>query len=222
MSLRLALLLAGLAAFAMPRLFAQTPADSVGVQDVRVIAADSVAAMPDSTASVDATADTSVMKKRPFGLWKHQEDWPRPKTALRWAFVPGMGQVYNRQLWKLPIVYGALGTCAYFAVNNQNEYVRYRNAYRLRVDGDSTTIDEFDGLILNPQSLQTLRNQYRQNRDLSIVLGMLAYLGTLMDAYVSAHLTHFDVSDDLALDLMPPVWMADRRRFSVGLVLTFR
>lgn len=221
MSLRFALLLAGLAALAAPHVFAQTPSDSLGKQDVRVIAADSVAAVQD-TSAVDSAAGDTTTRKRPFGLWKHQEDWPRPKTALRWSIVPGMGQVYNRQLWKLPIVYGALGTCAYFAVNNQNEYVRYRNAYRLRVDGDSTTIDEFDGLILNPQSLQTLRNQYRQNRDLSIVLGVLAYLGTMMDAYVSAHMTHFDVSDDLALDLLPPVWMADRGRFSAGLVLTFR
>ncbi len=167
-------------------------------------------------------ADSLPSGKRPYRPWRHQADWPRPRMAVQLGFVPGLGQIYNRQLWKLPLVYGALGGCSYFAVINHREYVRYRTAYRLRMDGDSTTIDEFDGLIFNPQSLQTLRNQYQQNRDLSIVLGVLAYLGMLMDAYVSAHLTHFKVSDDLSLQVLPPVWLADRRGLSGGLVLTFR
>ena len=182
-----------------------------GADSLRVAAADTVAQF-----------DSVSTGKRPYRFWQDQADWPRPRTAVRLGLVPGLGQVYNRQLWKLPLVYGALGSCTYFAVINQREYVRYRTAYRLRLDGDSTTIDEFDGLILNPQSLQTLRNQYQQNRDLSIVLGVLAYLGMLMDAYVSAHLTHFKVSDELSLHVLPPVWLADRRGLSGGLVLTFR
>lgn len=200
-------------------LWAQVPTESDSSQ-IQMLQADSL----DLAISDSVIVDSTKGRKQPYGIWKGETDWPRPQKALQLALIPGMGQVYNRNLWKVPIVYAALGTSTYFAAFNHREYARFRDAYRLRSDGDSTTLDEFAGLIPNPESLRALRNDYRQNRDLSIVLGVLGYLGSLMDAYVSAHLTHFDVSDDLTIHVQPPnYWVqGDRRCWTAGLVCTFR
>lgn len=135
-------------------------------------------------------------------------------TALKSALIPGWGQVSNRQWWKTPIIYAGLATSVYFISVNNKDFQRFRTAYRLRTDGDSTTIDEFDpspfnphpaseGSILNEQSLLSLREDYRRNRDLSILVTVGIYAANIIDAYVFAQLKDFDVSDNLSLSVEP-------------------
>lgn len=117
------------------------------------------------------------------------------KAAFYSAVVPGLGQVYNRSYWKVPLVYAAIGTTAYFFVENNRQYNRYRNAYKERITGQ---IDEFDGVLSN-QNLIDAQKQFRSNRDLSLLLVFGAYMLNVIDANVDAHLQQFNVSENLSV-----------------------
>lgn len=124
------------------------------------------------------------------------------KALLKSAVVPGWGQIQNGQAWKTAIIYVGAGTLIYLVRFNNENYQEYRTAYNKRVDGDSSTIDKFEGR-LPTRTLQSTRDFYRRNRDLSYIgLGVL-YILNLIDAYVYSHLSNFDISDDLSLNLRP-------------------
>lgn len=124
------------------------------------------------------------------------------KKAVRYsAILPGLGQAYNRKYWKIPIIYGLGGFTVYSALQNQDLYIRHRNAYRLRSDDDPATIDEFEGQQ-TARELQLNRDQYRQTRDLNWILTLGVYALNLVDASVDAHLFNFNVSDDLSVRVL--------------------
>lgn len=126
------------------------------------------------------------------------------KRAVRYSMVlPGLGQAYNRKYWKIPIIYGLGGFTAYSAIQNSRQYIRYRDAYRLRVDGDPNTIDEFSGQ-LNNAVLRQNRDAFRQQRDLFWIFTAGVYALNLVDAAVDAHLFDFNVSDNLTMHLFQP------------------
>lgn len=126
------------------------------------------------------------------------------KKAVRYsAMLPGLGQAYNRKYWKIPLIYGLGGFTVYTAISNSKEYIRYRNAYRLRVDGDASTVDEFAGQ-LNNAVLRQNRDLFRQQRDLYWILTAGVYALNLVDAAVDAHLFDFNVSDNLSMHLFQP------------------
>lgn len=125
------------------------------------------------------------------------------KKAVRYsAMLPGLGQAYNKKYWKIPVIYGLMGFTAFNAVDFHGEYIRYRDAYRIRVLDDPNNRDEFFGVINNPLLRQT-RDDFRQNRDLLIILTVGVYLLNIVDATVDAHLFHFNVSDDLTVRMLP-------------------
>lgn len=126
------------------------------------------------------------------------------KKAVRYSMIlPGLGQAYNRKYWKIPIIYGLGGFTAYSAIQNGRQYIRYRDAYRLRVDGDPSTVDEFDGQI-NSAVLRQNRNSFRQQRDLFWIFTAGVYALNLLDASVDAHLFDFNVNDNLSMHLFQP------------------
>ena len=118
------------------------------------------------------------------------------------AILPGAGQVYNKKWWKVPIIYGGFAGLGYAIIFNQGEYDLYRNAYLKRLDDNSSTVDEFDG-VYSDANLIELQDYYRKNRDLSIIGGVLLYVMNIIDANVDAHLFNFDVSEDLSLNIAP-------------------
>lgn len=130
------------------------------------------------------------------------------KAALFSAVLPGLGQIYNKKYWKTPIVYAAIGSAVYGSIYNNQKYQLYKDAYIVRVDGNANTIDEFDPNSGNTEvytegQLRTLQDFYRNNRDLTIILSAVAYFINILDAYVDAHLFHFDVSEDLSASWSP-------------------
>lgn len=168
-----------------------------GGDSLRVIGADSAGAV-----QTDSLAADTVSRTLHARVFNTGADWPRPnKAVLLSASFPGLGQVYNRSYWKLPLVYGALGACAFFIVRNQRNYAEFRDAYWARVDDDPLTTDPYADRYTNAETLRELRNFYRRNRDFTIMLSVAAYLLNILDAYVDAHLKHFDVSDNLSLRL---------------------
>lgn len=131
------------------------------------------------------------------------------KAAFYSAVLPGLGQIYNKRYWKVPIVYAAIGTGIYAYTYNNNLYNRFRMAYKSRLAG--FTSDEFYDLNnsgidpgnpdLSNQALQTAQERYQRDRDLSLLITIGLYALNIVDANVDAHLKQFNVSDDLSMDM---------------------
>lgn len=121
------------------------------------------------------------------------------KAAYYSALFPGLGQLYNHKWWKLPLVYGAIGTGVGFIVFNQQRYRDTQIAYITRTDGypDDSYETEFTQQFTN-ENLLELQDFYRRNRDLSYIITAGLYLLNVVDAIVDGHLYNFDMSDDLS------------------------
>ena len=120
------------------------------------------------------------------------------KTAFLSSVVPGLGQIKNKKYWKVPIVYAGMGIPAYLWVDNQRFYTRYRNEYKRRLQGIHDVNDPVFGKLDN-QRLLDAQTQYRRNRDLSVVVTVGFYILSIVDANVDAHLSQFNVNDNLTI-----------------------
>ena len=127
------------------------------------------------------------------------------------TICPGAGQIYNKSYWRVPIVIGGFATTIYCIDWNNRGYQRFKKAYRLRYDAEQNpslypngSPDEFGGRYAS-SFLKNLRNSYRRNRDLCIILTAGIYLLQVMDAHVDAHMRDYDISDDLSVDISPTV-----------------
>jgi hypothetical protein len=132
------------------------------------------------------------------------------KAAIRSAILPGLGQIYNKKYWKLPIVYGALGTCAGIFFYNLGSYqdtkFAYKVKYNMRVNHTDSAL--FSGIrsnlkALSEESLRFYRNQYRRDIDYSALIFLILWGLNVVDASVDAHLKSFDVSPDLSFHFKP-------------------
>jgi hypothetical protein len=124
-----------------------------------------------------------------------------PATAAFYsAVLPGLGQAYNGKYWKIPIVYAGIGTGVYFVVDNQQEYDRYQEAYKLRLSGRP---DEFDGTGTNPNisddGLIRAQEVLKKNRDLAIFITIGLYVLNIIEANVDAHLDDRAFNRNLSL-----------------------
>ena len=139
---------------------------------------------------------------------------PARATWLGIAF-PGGGQIYNRKYWKLPIVYGGFLGCAYALTWNNQMYKDYSQAYLDICDEDDTTASYEDFLPPNYNAqanveylkrvFKNRKDNYRRYRDLSIFSFIGVYAISIIDAYVDAELSHFDISEDLGLRVRPSI-----------------
>lgn len=124
---------------------------------------------------------------------------PLPARASMFsAIIPGLGQAYNGDYWKIPIFYTGLGVCAYCWDFNQKQYQRYRTMYTQLKDGTYTG-------KLTEDNIQWYRDQYRRYRDYSIIATVLVYALNIIDANVFAHFSNFDISDDITMNVEPAV-----------------
>ncbi|SDG83452.1 DUF5683 domain-containing protein [Psychroflexus sediminis] len=118
------------------------------------------------------------------------------RSAFYSAILPGLGQAYNGSYWKIPLVYAGIGTSMYLVIFNDNQYDRYRDAFKRRLAGFDD--DEFQGILEN-DGLINAQKQFRQNKEFAILATVAFYLLNIVDANVDAHLRQFDVSRDLSL-----------------------
>ncbi len=176
----------------------------------------------DSTA-VRLTADSahSAMLISQDTTYRHQRDWstwrPNPKRALWLAIVfPGAGQIYNRKYWKLPIVYGGFVGCIYAMQWNNMMYQDYSQAYLDITDDDETTQSYNQFLHLGTkitdetadryeELFRKRKDYYRRYRDLSFFILIGVYALSVIDAYVDASLSEFDITKDLSMRVSPAV-----------------
>ena len=162
------------------------------------------------------------------GLSQEPYDPLRPaKAAFYAAAFPGLGQIYNKDYWKIPLVYGALGSTVYGAVLNASESERFRTAFKLRTAGrldEFSTQDEDTGVITNILSDDALidaQDQLRIRRDLFILLSVGAYVLQIIEANVDAHLSQYDVDDNLTFT--PDIYIDDfGSQLNYGAKLTYR
>ena len=152
-----------------------------------------------------------------------------PRTAaIRSAIFPGLGQIYNKKYWKLPIVYGAVGTAAGIFFFNLKNYKDTRFAYKVRYNmrvnhTDSASYDIIKSYLkpLSEESLRFYRNQYRRDIDYSALFFIIMWGLNVVDATVDAHLKSFDVSPDLSLRIKPGYSDLAKTK-GVSLILSFR
>ncbi|GGB75856.1 hypothetical protein GCM10007424_14770 [Flavobacterium suaedae] len=117
------------------------------------------------------------------------------KAAFYSAIVPGLGQVYNKSYWKVPIVYGSMGLSMYYYSFNNTEYHRYRDAYRDRLAGRPVTGELAE---LSNDRLISGQRFHQRNRDLSLLITVGLYILNIVEANVDAHLAQFNVNENLS------------------------
>ena len=210
---------------------AVVPADSIATADS--IAAENKKKLLEMTSAPvlkesEVPAD-SLKKEIDQKIWV-----PNPTKATWLALViPGGGQIYNRKYWKLPIFYGGFAGCAYALTWNSKMYKDYSTAYKDAMNGNmqSSSITDLlpPGYKISETQLKELlrkrKDTYRRYRDLSIFAFIGVYLLSVIDAYVDAELSNFDITPDLSMKVEPAV--IDNRinnssNRSVGLLCSFR
>lgn len=215
----------------VPPLQAVAPADSIATADS--IAAENKKKLLEMTSAPvlkesEVPAD-SLKKEIDQKIWV-----PNPTKATWLALViPGGGQIYNRKYWKLPIFYGGFAGCAYALTWNSKMYKDYSTAYKDAMNGNmqSSSITDLlpPGYKISETQLKELlrkrKDTYRRYRDLSIFAFIGVYLLSVIDAYVDAELSNFDITPDLSMKVEPAV--IDNRinnssNHSVGLQCSFR
>lgn len=170
--------------------------------------------------AIEQKADSALKAEKPVKV-KQKRDWttwkPDPKRAMWLAIIlPGAGQIYNRKYWKLPIVYGGFIGCAYAMRWNNQMYLDYSQAYLDIMDDDPNTASYTQflhlGTTVNSSNIErykeifkSRKDRYRRWRDLSFFVMLGVYVLSIVDAYVDASLSTFDISDDLSLHVEPAV-----------------
>jgi hypothetical protein len=191
---------------------------------------------PDSlTHAVLIAADSTLI---PFMDFSDKSFKPNSAKARLWALIPGMGQVYNRKYWKLPIVYGFFMGCMYAVTWNSKNYQDYWGAYKsimhdseaynrlLQEAGggeveyafssewtDFVSTTDYKSAVTNVSYHNLFKSRkdfFRRNRDLSIILTAGVYLISIVDAYVDAELFDFDISPDLSMRVEPVISLPTR------------
>ena len=170
----------------------------------------------------------------PYGFDGKKIFNPDPTRAV-WmsALFPGLGQIYNRRYWKLPIIVAGFMGLGYGMSWNNTQYQDYSNGYMDLMSGDpdkksymnffppNTDEDSLDKTWLQ-SVLKNRKNYFRRNRDLCIICMVAVYLIAIVDSYVDAQLAHFDISPDLSMDISPGFYTEPlTRKYSIGLNWAF-
>lgn len=124
------------------------------------------------------------------------------KASIMSLVLPGLGQVYNKKYWKVPIIYAGMGASLYYAFEERSLFREFKEAYLKRVDDDPQTEDLKYANYTN-QNMLSLIDYHRRSRDIFFILTGVVYALNIVDAAVDAHLFYFDVSDDLSASIRP-------------------
>ena len=189
------------------------PLDSLAISDAKALQTD--------TKTLEADSASIIIDQSKLNPPKTKRDWntwtPNPQRALWLALViPGAGQIYNRKFWKLPIIYGGFMGCIYALTWNNTMYKDYSQAYLDLMDDDPGTASYNKFLHVgkqitpaNEERYKTIfknrKDKYRRWRDMSFFCLVGVYALSVIDAYVDAELSVFDISKDLSLSIEPTI-----------------
>ena len=180
---------------------------------------------------IDAVEETKELNENAI-----KEKWlPNPTKATWYAIVfPGGGQIYNKKYWKLPIFYGGFAGCIYALNWNNTMYKDYAQAYRDLMDGNPNTNSHLElfppNVSIDDSRLQSIlknrKDRFRRYRDLSVIAFIGVYILSVIDAYVDAELSNFDITPDLSMRIEPTMinstdYKSNNKNRSVGLQCKF-
>jgi hypothetical protein len=179
-----------------------------------------------------AVPDT-IQMKTPVKAKKDTIAHSPHKATIYSAVLPGLGQIYNRKYWKVPLVYGGFAAFGYFIKWNNDQYNSYKQAYNDLVDDDPNTTSymKLHGIAQWDLTNSSVKSQlatrisngkdaFRRYRDLNIIGTVAFYALNIIDASVDAHFFNFDISDDLSMNWTPgPVYCMDNR--TIGIYFKF-
>lgn len=169
---------------------------------------------PDIVLPIDSLlnkSDTASLIKEDNNHKPKKEKIHSPKVAA-WlsTAVPGLGQIYNRKYWKLPIVYVGLGATGFLIYHYNKKYVLYRTEYRYRLNPSVDIVNTGVKAAPNPdladletENVYALETENRRNMEICIIAISLVYILNIVDAAVDAHLMHYDISKDLSMRVIP-------------------
>jgi hypothetical protein len=191
----------------------------------------SVVIKTDSTQIIQKKGKTTV---KPDSTTKRTHD-PH-KATLRSAIIPGWGQAYNHEYWKIPIVYGALAIPASLYIYNNNYYKMTRFAYNavyaatLQTPKDNSQLLRIDPRVMDKNlqpldinSYQQYRNSFKRNKDFSLLWFFIVWGLNVADATVFGHLKDFDVSDNLSMQMqVQPTYIPETKSSNIGLVFNLQ
>lgn len=185
------------------------------------------------TDTVKWVKDDRKVAKRDTVIIIKDEFKPNPTKAVIYsAIFPGLGQIYNRKYWKLPIIYGGAVGLTYAISWNGSKYGDYAQAYKDFVTGEGNSWENFIPFSSNPKDylndpskneqlksrLKRNKDMFRQNRDLAIIISVGVYVLCMIDAYVDAQLYDFDISPDISMRVDPVVMFPTQySKASIGL-----
>lgn len=214
---------------------AQNVADSLALLDTLNIRQQRIEELeaPVDTAMLMRQSD-SLQSQKPQVV-KEKKKWlPVPNNSIWLSLaIPGAGQIYNRKYWKLPIVYGGFVGCTYALTWNSKMYKDYTQAYQdIMSDNPNnnsymtvikraglTQQDVLNNLAYYQELIRKRKDVFRRQRDLSIISFIAVYLLSVIDAYVDAELSNFDISNDLGMTLEPTIFNDAYRKLPQGIGL---
>jgi hypothetical protein len=172
------------------------------------------AAMAQKATTLKQTVPDSVLEK---------EHSPTKATIMSLC-LPGLGQIYNKKYWKVPVIYAGFGVFTYLIIFNTDYYLTYKSAYIESFNGDST--GNYSEIVKKypKESIISVREYYRRNLEITIIFTTIWYLLNIVDAAVDAHLFTYDIKKDLSIRiepaLLPPA--GQQRNYSSGVRLCLK
>ncbi|MFX0558358.1 DUF5683 domain-containing protein [Maribacter sp. CXY002] len=166
---------------------------------------------PKDTTAITLSTDVVILQDTLKRKKKEINPLAPSKAAFYSAIMPGLGQIYNKRYWKVPIVYGVIGGSIYAYTWNNDNYKRFRTAFKRRqagftddefydINGDNVPGQEPD---LDADDLENQQERFQEDRDLWLVISIAMYALNIVDANVDAHLKQFNIDDNLAIDFEP-------------------
>lgn len=143
------------------------------------------------------------------------------RASIYSAVLPGAGQVYNRQYWKAPLIWGGLAYTAYHIGYNKRQFQTLKNAYVYASDTIGGDYITRDGRVLSAETIRTNIEVFRRNRDYSYFFFGLIYLLNIVDAAVYAHLFYFEVDEDISLNIQPYNNFSVQPAYGIRLTMNF-
>lgn len=141
------------------------------------------------------------------------------KAILLSAGLPGLGQIYNKKIWKAPIVWAGLGASAYFVIDNTREHKRFKAAYIAVRDDDPLTLNTTE---YSDGQLEEVLDFYQKNKEISYIVLGAVYLLNLLDAYVDGYLYHYDINQNLTAGIAPSFSFGQTNQAGISLVINFK
>ena len=150
------------------------------------------------------TLTTTIAQTKPDTSIYKEVHSPR-KAALLSMALPGLGQIYNKQYWKVPVLYAGFATLTYFLVTNKKYADIFKTEYAHRINNETNKLDP-TYTNLSTESILQLRDYNERNYEFTIIITCAVYLLNIIDASVYGHLFSFDVGTDLSLKVEPTIF----------------